>query len=245
MKQRFAVFDIDGTLVRWQLYHALTDELLKTASIDATIREDLKSMRMQWKERTSDDAYQRYEEHLIQTFENILPHIDVDTYTQAVYRVIDQYKDQVYAYTRDLIAELKQKGYFLIAISGSQSEIVEKLAAHYGFDVCAGSRYIHDGKKFTDKKFIVPYHKKEILEKYITDHNLTLEGSYAVGDSSSDEPMLAMVEHPIAFNPNQSLYTTATKNNWNIVVERKNVVYKLLYDNGEYTLRTNYNIDKF
>ncbi len=29
MSQPFAVFDIDGTIIRWQLYHALADELAK------------------------------------------------------------------------------------------------------------------------------------------------------------------------------------------------------------------------
>jgi phosphoserine phosphatase len=29
MSKRFAVFDLDGTLVRWQLYHALVDRLAK------------------------------------------------------------------------------------------------------------------------------------------------------------------------------------------------------------------------
>ena len=27
MPRPFAVFDIDGTIIRWQLYHALADEL--------------------------------------------------------------------------------------------------------------------------------------------------------------------------------------------------------------------------
>ena len=32
---KFAVFDIDGTLIRWQLYHAIADELAKSGHIDA------------------------------------------------------------------------------------------------------------------------------------------------------------------------------------------------------------------
>ena len=30
----FAVFDIDGTLIRWQLYHALADEMVRRSMID-------------------------------------------------------------------------------------------------------------------------------------------------------------------------------------------------------------------
>jgi len=36
-----------------------------------------------------------------------------------------------------------------------------------------------------------------------------------------------MVDHPIAFNPNQNLKAVAEKNNWKIVVEKKDVIYEI------------------
>jgi phosphoserine phosphatase len=39
--------------------------------------------------------------------------------------------------------------------------------------------------------------------------------------------MLEAVENPIAFNPNQTLYNHAKKRGWEIVVERKDVIYEL------------------
>lgn len=39
--------------------------------------------------------------------------------------------------------------------------------------------------------------------------------------------MLSIVERPIAFNPDKDLFNAAKHNGWKIVVERKNMIYKL------------------
>ncbi|MEK9176835.1 MAG: hypothetical protein AAB923_00910, partial [Patescibacteria group bacterium] len=52
-------------------------------------------------------------------------------------------------------------------------------------------------------------------------------GSVAVGDTESEIPMLRLVERPIAFNPNRKLFAYAKRRGWEIVVERKDVVYEI------------------
>jgi phosphoserine phosphatase len=48
-----------------------------------------------------------------------------------------------------------------------------------------------------------------------------------VGDTESDISILSAVGKPIAFNPNDKLAQHAKKKRWDIVVERKNVIYQL------------------
>jgi len=59
------------------------------------------------------------------------------------------------------------------------------------------------------------------------EHKLTFEGSYGVGDTESDISFLKLVENPIAFNPNQNLKAAAEKEQWKIVVEKKDVIYEI------------------
>src|SRR5690606_19061496 len=120
---------------------------------------------------------------------------------------------------------LKQQDYFLLAISGSHHELVEGVAKHYGFDDYQGSKYERDEDKYSGKSFIASFHKKQLLKDMIDKHDLSLGGSYAVGDSNSDAPMLELVENPIAFNPNDVLLAMAKQKGWKIIIERKNVVY--------------------
>jgi HAD superfamily hydrolase (TIGR01490 family) len=237
MTKKFAVFDIDGTLVRWQLYHAITHELGKLGYLPEGSLEQLHEMRMEWKNRNNQDAYHRYETAMVDVFQDALPNIPVDSYHSAVDAVFATYKDQVYTYTRDLIGQLKSDGYRLFAISGSPQEILEKIGEHYGFDDVVGPRYEQKDNAFTGQIALTHTRKGEILQELIGQHGLSWQGSIAVGDSPSDIAMLELVEKPIAFNPTKDLYELAIQKKWPIVVERKNVVYQLTAEDGIYRLK--------
>lgn len=233
----FAVFDIDGTLIRWQLYHAVADELARQGHFDQIAYEKIRAARQTWKNRASDDSYRAYEQALINLVDAAITHISAAEVLSACRSVLAEYKDQIYIYTRNLISELKIKGYLLFAISASQSEIVGMLAEYYGFDDYGGSVYEASDGHFTGKKFILSGQQKpELLKELVTKHGATFAGSIGVGDSEGDIPMLSIVEQPIAFNPANDLYQHAKSANWKIVLERKNVIYELEGNDGRYQL---------
>ncbi len=235
-KKRFAVFDIDGTLIRWQLYHAIADELAKSGHIDAETYTAIREARSAWKKRTHDDSFKAYEEQLVIAYRLLLTKLTVPRFELAAAAVFDEYKDQVYVFTRDMIKDLKKRSYVLLAISGSQSEIVQKIAQYYGFDDFVGSYYHRENGHFTGKINLTVFSKDKVLQELVSKHNLTLEGSIAVGDSMSDIPMMEMVDRPIAFNPEKNLLAHAQKAGWEVVVERKNVIYNLEAKDGAYVL---------
>lgn len=223
---KFAVFDIDGTLVRWQLYHAVANALIKS-TINPSLYESVQRSRKNWKQRTHSQSFREYELALVAAHEATLQELTTDQFNQAAAEVFEEHKDQVYTFTRDLITTLKKEGYFLLAISGSHTELVAKIADYYGFDDYVGTEYLHADGRFTGEKILGSTNKNQTLEAFIAKHKLSLKDSYAVGDSEGDIPMLKMVENPIAFNPTQGLLDTAKAEGWQVVVERKNVVYKL------------------
>ena len=234
--RKFAVFDIDGTLIRWQLYHAMTDALAKEGHVDEALYQSTKDARMVWKRRAHSESFKAYEKKLIKSYEAVLKGITPGQLEKVTQQVFNEYKDQVYIYTRDLAAQLKEKGYMLLAISGSQVEIVKKVADYYGFDDCVGTVYQQRAGKFTGEKTVASADKAEVLGELIKRHGLIKQGSIAVGDSASDISMLEMVEQPIAMNPEKALYEQAKKSGWKIVLERKNVVYELEKKSGKYQL---------
>lgn len=163
--------------------------------------------------------------------------------------VMESEKDKVYRFTRDLVKELKRKGHYLIAISGSPWYMVDKFALHMGFDVSFGTTVeIKNGlfmDRYVEKDFIngqdkilgFEYKSKlmnfsnkgPLLEQYLESKKMVADwkNSVAAGDSGNDIAMLKIVGHPIAFNPDDVLLKEARENKWRIVVERKNVVYDL------------------
>jgi len=237
-RRPFAAFDIDGTILRWQLYHAVADELAKQNKLDQVAYNKVRQARLQWKKRPHQASYAEYETELIKFFETAIQGIDPTELHQASKNVVAVYKDQVYAYTRDLIVELKAKNYLLFAISASQDDIVKMLAGFYGFDDSAGSVYeIKDGAYTGSGRILKSELKPQILKGFVKKHGAKWEGSIAVGDSESDIPMLSTVEQPIAFNPTKELFEHAKQAGWQIVVERKNMVYNLELDHGKYKIK--------
>jgi HAD superfamily hydrolase (TIGR01490 family) len=236
MKRPFAVFDIDGTLIRWQLYHATADALVRLGYVDKDEYQAIKQARMAWKRRDNDEAFKTYEGQLVQLYERILLQLSAEQYDHAAQVVFDEYKDQVYRYTRDLILELKAKDYLLFAISGSQTEIVGKIARHYGFDDHIGTFYERQQGKFTGDRKLHAGSKHVILDELVKKHDASYTDSIAVGDSEGDITMLDVVDQPIAFNPTAKLFMAAKEHGWKVVVERKNMVYQLEVRDGKYLL---------
>ncbi|HSW37037.1 MAG TPA: HAD family phosphatase [Candidatus Saccharimonadales bacterium] len=233
----FAVFDIDGTLIRWQLYHAIADELAKQGHFKEADYQEVKQARMLWKRREHQDSFKDYEQALVKAVDQVILTITVDDLKQACQTVLNEYKDQVYTYTRQLIQELRSKNYLLFAISASQTEIVKLLADYYGFDDSGGSSYEIKNNRFTGKKQVLRSERKpDYLKTLVKKHNAIYEQSIGVGDSESDIAMLEVVERAIAFNPTKQLFNHAKSHGWKIVVERKNVIYELEPQNGPYIL---------
>jgi len=236
MSKPFAVFDIDGTLIRWQLFHAVADALAKRGHIDSTTYQTVREARMLWKRREHEESFKDYEKRLVNAYESLLGQLTVSQFQEAAEAVFEEYKDQTYTYTRRLIKDLKAQGYLLFAISGSQQEIIEKLAGYYGFDDCVGSIYEHEGEHFTGIKQLALGKKDEVLHGLVEKHGASWEDSISVGDSAGDIAMLELVEQPIAFNPEKALFTHAKAEGWQIVLERKNMIYTLEPQDGSYVL---------
>lgn len=235
-KRKFAVFDIDGTLIRWQLFHAIVHHLGVNGYIPASEHAAIKAARMTWKNRTGEDDFRTYEHVLVGAYRAALKDIDPVAYDAVVSEVFDEYKDQTFVYTRDLLSSLRKQGYLTFAISGSHEDIIKKLAAHHGFDDVVGAVPERIDEKFTGNLDTPVLDKPRALNMLINKHHATFTGSIGVGDSEGDIPMLEMVEYPIVFNPSAGLYTVAKKRKWKIVLERKNVIYELENRHGSYVL---------
>jgi HAD superfamily phosphoserine phosphatase-like hydrolase len=161
-------------------------------------------------------------------------------YIQGVYygdladigrQVVARQRRRVYRYTRDLIKKLKREGYYVVAISQSPKTVLDDFCTQYGFDKVYGRMYeLGPQDKFTG--VVLEEHlinNKANIAKRVFEHNpeLTKEDSIAVGDTEGDISLLESVMHPICFNPNQKLYQHAKRMKWEVVVERKDVIYYL------------------
>lgn len=228
MSKRFAVFDIDGTLFRWQLFHELVFELAKTKVLPRDTEEKIITAQNRWRNRESANSFHTYEMEVVDVVAKNLKGVPVQSFHAAAEQILARSGNQLYTYTRDLLKELKQQGYVLLAISGSFEEIVAPFAKQHGFDDWRASTCEQKDGHFTGVAKWMALYKTEAIKEMVAQHQLSYEGSIAVGDTKSDIPLLEAVEQPIAFNPSQELLNAARQKGWKIVVERKNVIYELV-----------------
>lgn len=236
MSKQFAVFDIDGTLFRSGLYRELVFELDRARAIPESVRSAFEDKKQAWHERKHGNAFREYEQAMVDALNSVLPKINPKDLEAAARLVVKAQRNNVYFYTRDLVKQLKAQDYFLIAISGSQKELLDEFAPYYEFDVWLGQGYEQKNGKYTGKIFETHHNKHTLLKNIVEKHSLSYTNSIACGDSGGDIDLLLSVDKPIAFNPDQKLVQTAKENGWPIVVERKNVTYRLEFKESSHVL---------
>ncbi|MBA3788781.1 HAD-IB family hydrolase [Patescibacteria group bacterium] len=225
-KQPVAVFDIDGTVFRASLLIELVDALIEREIFPADARQVYEPAQVEWLNRNGE--YGPFIKKVVEAFAHHVKGTLYSDVADVAGEIIEQKKHRVYRYTRDLIHDLKSNGYYLLGVSHSPKFIVDGFGYELGFNKTYGTLYETGASDrftgvVTDEHLIM--NKSAILKRAVEKENLTLMGSYGVGDTESDISMLDLVETPIAFNPNRLLYRHAKQNEWKVVVERKDVIY--------------------
>jgi HAD superfamily hydrolase (TIGR01490 family) len=131
----------------------------------------------------------------------------------------------VYDEAVSLIEEHRLAGRDVIVVSASGTEVVEPIAAMLGADrVIATRMEIVDGRYSGEIEYYAYAEEKARAIRELADRvGYDLENSYGYSDSVTDVPMLEVVGHPYAVNPDKELRRTATEKGWPVLVFTKPV----------------------
>lgn len=227
-KRKVAFFDVDGTIFRSSLLIEIVEELIKRNVFSKESAAEFLKTKEDWINRRG--QYEDYIMAVVHSFEKHIKGVPYKTFMDIAEEMVEKNYKKTYIYTKDLVKKLKDKDYFIIAISQSPKGILDKFCKHFGFDKVYGRIYeLGPEDQLTGKTMDehIISNKGNIVRRAVEKENLTLKGSVAVGDTEGDIPMLELVDKPICFNPNQKLFRYAKINKWKVVVERKDVVYEL------------------
>jgi len=106
-------------------------------------------------------------------------------------------------------------------VTAAAHELAEKLAQVMSFDGAIGSHLseVQDGR-YTGRAtgaFIYGAAKALAVEEIALRDGLDLSASFAYTDSASDVPMLELVGHPVAVNPDAELAALARQRGWEVL----------------------------
>jgi len=213
-----AFYDLDGTLVRTNLVHAflyaaknqqgVLKSILKTAatlaSVPLFLGADMYSRRL-----FNDVFFVRYKGES----EDRLRYLADELFENAI-------RPAIFPGAYELIQKSKQLGLRQVLVTGAIDFTVRPLAKHLGID-----DYVTNRLEFVDGlatgRLLPPVMaaatKASWMRIYAEKENLNLSDCYAYSDSMSDLPMLSVVGHPTAVNPDFRLRGTARQHDWPIL----------------------------
>jgi putative phosphoserine phosphatase/1-acylglycerol-3-phosphate O-acyltransferase len=137
---------------------------------------------------------------------------------------------------RTAIAEQRAAGRGLVMATTSPRPFVEPFAERLGFDDVVATEWERrdgpDGEVFTGRmtgEFVWGRSKADAVRTWAEQHEVDLTASWAYSDSYFDAPLLAMVGHPVAVNPDLQLRLTAAIRGWPVRhFDRSDGVAKIL-----------------
>jgi len=226
-KRKVAIFDIDGTLSRFELL----EYLIKLISSHVFKKDSLiQYQKIREKLLQKKVTYREYQILLNSFFEYHIKGVYYGDLVDVSKELVLEQKSNVYLHTEKLLIDLKKKGYFTLAISDAPKTLLDLFCRPYKFDKVYGRFYeIGPNDRFTG--VISDLHlignKANIVKRAIEKENLTLSGSVGIGDSEDDIPFLELVSNAVCFNPSEMLWREAKRMKWSVIIEKKDVIYKI------------------
>lgn len=146
-----------------------------------------------------------------------------DVVAETLHSIVDPI---VYDEGVTLIEEHHQAGRDVVIVSSSGSEVVGPIGSMLGADKVIATRMtVGEDGCFTGEIDFYAYgaNKAEAIRELAEQEGYDLADCYAYSDSATDLPMLEVVGHPCAVNPDRALRRAAAERDWPVLVFSKPV----------------------
>ncbi len=129
-------------------------------------------------------------------------------------------KPAVFPGSYDLIDKSRRLGLRQVVVTGALDFSVAPLMRHFGIEEYVANRLEFVNGVATGRLLppvLAAATKASWIRSYAERERINLSDSYAYSDSMSDLPMLSIVGHPAAVNPDMRLRQTALHHDWPIL----------------------------
>ena len=216
--QSAAFYDLEGTLVSTNLVHTLGFYAQRQQGLFQTIKKSVSTL-AKLPLFGAADLYSRnvFNELFFKSYEgeseDRLRFFSEELFEEVL-------KPAIFDGTPELIAASKKIGQKQIVITGALDFTIEKLMDYLGIDEYKANR-LEFVNGYATGRILPPVMasatKAKWMREYSEKNNINLSESYAYSDSISDLPMLSIVGHPVAVNPDFRLKQTAIQHDWAIL----------------------------
>ena len=119
----------------------------------------------------------------------------------------------------ELIEQHHAAGRDVVIVSASGAEMVEPIGRLLGADHVIATRLVVEDGKYTGEvaEYVYGPNKAKAMRDMADKLGYDLSASYGYSDSETDAPMLEVVGHPFAVNPDRALRRLAEEHGWPIL----------------------------
>ena len=213
-----AFYDLEGTLVSTNLVHTLGFYARRQQGLWQTARKSVGTLaKLPFFGVT--DLYSRnvFNEVFFRSYEGFsqdrLRYFSDELFEEVL-------KPAIYDGTPELIEQGKKIGQRQVVLTGALDFTIARLMNHLGIDDFVANR-LEFVNGYATGRVLPPVMASATKAKWIREYaereGVNLSESYAYSDSISDLPMLSIVGHPVAVNPDFRLKQTARQHDWAIL----------------------------
>ncbi|WP_420599815.1 HAD family hydrolase [Neptuniibacter sp.] len=211
-----AIFDLDNTLIGGDSDHAWGEFLCEQGIVDA---EEYR--------RANDYFYEQYKNGGLDIYEFLrfalkplatLAPEQLNTLHQQFMQ--EKIEPILLPKAEELLAKHKEQGDFLLIITATNHFVTSPIAERLGVDAIIATDPEQVDGRYTGEVSGTPCFqdgKVTRLNKWLEAQDFSLEGSYFYSDSHNDLPLLELVTHPVAVNPDEILEEHASNKLWPIL----------------------------
>lgn len=213
---KIAIFDLDNTLLAGDSDYLWGEFLVEQGLVDGDEYR-----------RENDRFYQEYKAGTLDIYEflafSLKPLSEHDTdELKRLHRQFMAEKIQpiMLPAAVDLIEKHKQANATPLIITATNRFVTEPIAKAFGVDTIIATEPEFLNNRYTGKVAGIPcfqHGKVERLNQWLRETGLSLTESWFYSDSHNDIPLLSLVSHPIAVDPDLSLIRHAEQHGWSII----------------------------
>lgn len=213
-----AFYDLEGTLVSTNLVHTLGFYARNQQGLLRSIRKSAATL-VSIPLFAATDAYSRmvfndlfFKRYKGET-QDRLRFLADDLFEKVL-------KPAIFPGAFELIQKSRSLGLRQVVVTGALDISVERLMEHLGVDDFVANRLEFVNGVATGRLLppvLASATKASWMRTYAEREGINLSASYAYSDSMSDLPMLSIVGHPAAVNPDMRLRQTALHHDWPIL----------------------------
>ncbi len=208
-------FDVDGTLVSTNLVHPAVFYLLNQPTpLQAARRIGRALLRAPAMLAAELVDRRTFNELLFQSYEG-MSEDRLELLAEEVFAKV--IRPSIYVRAQALVEKSRLAGHEIVLISGTTDFILRHLAEHFGGATLIANRLEMKNGRATGKMLqpvVAGPQKARLIREHARARGYDLNDCFAFSDSYSDIPMLSVVGHPAAVNPDPRLKLLARAYSW-------------------------------